>query len=124
MNENKTPTLKEIKAAGYYVNIRHLRAHDAAYKIGSRLETGVMMMEKEVAEAAERQGEGLFSIRPKGGRTEIEVYDPESRTRFCCFSLCHPDDHYVRSDGIKEALKQVTGMMSVKDGVDGFRYRL
>lgn len=121
---NKTPTLNDIKNAGYYVNIRHLRAHSVAYKVGPRLETGVVMVEKEVAETAERQGEGLFGILPKGGRTEMEVYDPQSRTRFVTHANCHPDDHYVCSEGIKECLKKVTGMMEVNDGVEGFLYRL
>jgi hypothetical protein len=121
---NETPTLKDIKNAGYYVNIRHLRAHSVAYKSGDLLEVGVVTVEKEIAESAERHGEGLFALLPKGGRTEVEVYDPETKAKFWADAVCHPDDHYIRAEGIKECLKKISGLMLVCDGTDGFRCRL
>ena len=120
---NKTPTLKEIKAAGYYVNIRHLRAYDVAYKVNDRLYKEVMYLEKDRANQSELMGFGLHALLPKGGRTEVEVYDPETKARFWADSSCHPEDHYVCSEGIKECLKKVTGMMLVSDGVEGFDCR-
>lgn len=116
----KTPTLAELSAAGYYVDVRHVRRFDSAYVNNNKLvvetiETSLPEMRGNTAGTA---------LRAKGGKTEVWLTDPETSAEFYAYALCHPDDNYCKRDGINEALKRITSLMLVMDGKDGFKPRL
>jgi hypothetical protein len=119
----KTPTLVELTAAGYSINIEHNRRHKVAFLNGEKMivreaftnELNGIRRDSEV---------GITTLLPKGGMTEIWVTDPETSAEFYGFARCHPDDNYDKHTGINEALKRVAALMLVMDGTDGFKCRL
>ena len=119
----KTPTLAELAAAGYSINIEHNRRHKVAFLSGDRM---------VVREAFENELEGLrreadagISVPlPKGGVTNIWVTDPETKAEFYGYGRCHPADNYDKHTGINEALKKIAALMVVMDGKEGFNLRI
>lgn len=130
MNEApiKTPTLAELRAAGYIVDIEHNRLNRVAYAKNGKvivkevLSSEISGLEEEV-EGSEL-GFGMVAVLPKGGMTEVWVTDPDTSAEFYGFGRCHPNDNYNKRDGINEALKKITGLMMVMDGKEGFKCRL
>lgn len=116
----KTPTLAEIKEAGYVIDVRHIRLFDSAYVHNNKLvvETIESTLPDMVGETSGT------ALRAKGGKTEIWVTDPKTSAEFYGFAKCHPDDNYNKRAGVNEALKRVAALMLVMDGTDGFKCRL
>jgi hypothetical protein len=116
----KTPTLAELAAAGYSVDVRHVRLFDSAYVDDNKL-----VVETIESTLPEMKGQTVGTVlRAKGGKTEVYVTDPETKAEFYGYGKCHPEDNYNKRDGINEALKRISALMLVTDGVDGFKLRL
>jgi hypothetical protein len=130
MNEApiRTPTLAELRAAGYVVEIEHDRLNRVAYAKNGKLivkevlSSGIPGLEEEVK--GSELGFGMVAVLPKGGMTEVWVTDPETSAEFYGYGRCHPNDNYSKRDGINEALKKIAGLMMVMDGKEGFKCRL
>lgn len=130
MNEApiKTPTLAELRAAGYVVDIEHNRLNRVAYAkngtviVKEVLSSEIPGLEKDVK--GSKFGFGMAAVLPKGGITEVWVTDPETSAEFYGYGRCHPNDNYNKRDGINEALKKIVGLMMVMDGKEGFKCRL
>ncbi len=116
----KTPTLAELSAAGYSVEVRHVRIFDSVYVDNNKL-----VVQTIESSLPEMKGQTVGTVlRAKGGKTEVYVTDPETQTEFYGYGLCHSDDNYCKRDGINEALKRISALMLVMDGKDGFKARL
>jgi hypothetical protein len=114
----RTPTLAEVKAAGYHVSITHNRLCRVAYQ---DLSTGKLVVKTmtrrelpreedcETPEAAHKMVTTITELLPKGGLTEVWVTDP---------------DNYNKRDGVNKALERVVELMLVMDGRDGFKMKL
>lgn len=130
MNEApiKTPTLAELRAAGYVIEIEHNRLNRVAYAKNGKvivkevLSSGIPKLEEEVKNAD--LPFGMVAVLPKGGMTEVWVTDPETSAEFYGYGRCHPNDNYNKRDGVNEALKKIVGLMMVMDGREGFKCRL
>jgi hypothetical protein len=119
MTETKTLTLDKLKAAGYKIDVRHLREFDVA-----STRTGKVKVETRLFPVWEARCLPMASLRACGGMTEVWVTDPETSAEFYGYGKCHPDDNYNKRHGITEALKKIESLMLVMDGKDGFKYRL
>lgn len=116
----KTPTLSELTAAGYAVDVRHVRLFDTAYVDGDKV-----VVETLEASLPEIEGHSFgTALRAKGGKTEVWVTDPATSAEFYGFAKCHPADNYDKKAGVREALKRVAALMLVMDGKEGFSLRL
>lgn len=114
----KTPTLAELSAAGYSVDVRHIRLFDSAYVDKDRI-----VLETIESTLPEMKGQTVGTVlRAKGGMTEVWVTDPKTSAEFYGFARCHPNDNYDKRIGIAEALKRVTGLMRTLNGTDGFKF--
>lgn len=116
----KTPTLAELAAAGYSIDVKHVRLFDSAYVNGGKLV--VETLESTLPEM--KDNSVGTALRAKGGRTDVYVTDPETKAEFYGYGKCHPEDNYSKRNGIDEALKRIVALMLVTDGVDGFKLRL
>ena len=116
----KTPTLAELAAAGYSIDVKHVRLFDSAYIDNNKLV--VVTIESTLPE----MNGPIYgmALRAKGGKTEVCVTDPETKAQFYGYGKCHPEDNYNKRDGINEALKRIAALMLVTDGTDGFKLRL
>ncbi len=54
------------------------------------------------------------TIRPKGGKTEVEIVDKESNFSMLAVANCSVQDPYVKNDGIKLALTRALRDMLVE----------
>jgi hypothetical protein len=130
MNEApiRTPTLAELRAAGYVVEIEHDRLNRVAYaKNGKLIVKEVLSSEIPRLEEEVRNADlpfGMKAVLPKGGMTEVWVTDPDTSAEFYGFARCHSDDNYDKKTGVLEALKRVAALMLVMDGKEGFSLRL
>lgn len=129
MNETpvKTPTLAELRDAGYVINIEHDRARRIVYSVNGKLIVKDVLhseLPKLRIEDFSDHGFGLATVLPKGGMTKVWVTDPDTSAEFYGFGRCHPKDNYSKRDGINEALKKIAGLMTVMDGKEGFKCRL
>lgn len=131
MNETpiKTPTLVELRNAGYIVEIEHNRLNRVAYaKNGKVIVKEVLSSEipginEEIVMKSDL-GFGMAATLPKGGMTEVWVTDPKTSAEFYGYGRCHPNDNYDKKTGVLEALKKIAGLMMVMDGKEGFKCRL
>jgi hypothetical protein len=122
MNETpiKTPTLAELRDAGYSIDVRHVRLFDTAY-----VDKGKVIVETLEGSLPETRGHTFgTALRAKGGKTEVWITDKETSAEFYGFARCHPDDNYDKKAGVNEALKRVAALMLVMDGKEGFKCRL
>jgi len=119
----KIPTLAELSAAGYSINIEHNRLHKVALVKDGRMVVREAF-ENELAGLERDYDVGLKTLLPKGGVTNVRVTDPETSAEFYGHGRCHPDDNYDKHAGIDEALKKIAALMVVMDGTDGFKNRL
>lgn len=130
MNEApiKTPTLAELRSAGYVIEIEHNRLNRVAYAKNGKLivkevlSSGIPELEEEVKTAD--LPFGMVAVLPKGGLTVVWVTDPETSAEFYGYGRCHPNDNYNKRDGVNEALKKIVGLMMEMDGKEGFKCRL
>lgn len=124
----KTPTLAELAAAGYSVNVEHNRRIRVAYsKNGKLIVSNFLSNEIPAVEEEVRHsdlGFGMATTLPKGGLTEVWVTDRETSAEFYGYGRCHPDDNYDKKAGVNEALKKIVALMMVMDGKEGFNLRL
>jgi hypothetical protein len=119
----KTPTLAELAAAGYSINVEHNRLHKfAVVKNGKMIVKEILS--SHVPGLEHNSDDSVLTLLPKGGMTNVWVTDPETKVEFYGYSRCHPNDNYSKRDGINEALKRIAALMLVTDGVDGFNLRL
>lgn len=123
----RTPSLAELKAAGYHVNVEHNRL----FKVARVRENGTLEVKTFLRDipsmTVSSDDEDAFNpteLLPKGGKTEVWVTDPETSAEFYGYGRCHPDDNYDKKTGVLEALKKITGLMAVMDGKEGFKSRL
>lgn len=116
----KTPTLAELVAAGYSIDVSHVRLFDTAYVDGDKLV--VATLESSLPEI--RGNAFGTALRAKGGKTEVWVTDRETSAEFYGYGRCHPDDNYDKKAGVNEALKKIVALMLVMDGKEGFKCRL
>ncbi len=139
MNEKlKTPTLAEVKAAGYVVEVKHNRLTKIAYKdtVNGKIVVKVvdhkthldLINNFKIAELTDgfKINTELFisELLPKGGLTEIWVTDPDTSAEFYGFAKCSDKENYNKAVGVTKALERVMGLMLVLDGQDGFKMKL
>ncbi len=117
----RTPTLAEIKAAGYTYEIRHFRHYDVAYK--DRYNRLAMTTMLEPINPSRIWGDVITNAKPKGGRTRVTVFDETGR-EWTADAKCRDDDGYNKKDGINRCLDRIVGLMLVLDGTEDFRCRL
>jgi hypothetical protein len=72
-----------------------------------------------------KKSEFCFSeLLAKGGITEVTVTDPETKTDFYAKSICREDENYNKAVGVEKCLDRVYDLMTVCDGVDGFKMKI
>ena len=128
MNDTiKTPTLTEVIAAGYRVDIKHRRRYRVAYiEAGSKkLKVETLLLEKWFVDIDPVPNE-LMELLSRGGVTEVTVTDPEFGLGFFASATCRDDEEYCKKSGIDKCLDRIIGLMLVceykKD--NGFKLRL
>jgi len=129
MNDKiRTPSLAEVRAAGYKVDISHRRLHKVAY---TSPQTGKLVVHnvchvKEFVNTDSVKEFMLFELLPKGGLTEVTVTDPVTNLEFFASSRCHEVDNYDKRAGVEKCLERIIGLMVVCEwkGDEGFKVRL
>lgn len=124
MNKIRTPSLAELKSAGYHVNIRHGRSHRLAFIDPNTSKLVVKTMIPPEHPRGIKPEDVMIELLPKGGLTEVWVTDPETSAEFYGYARCHKSDNYNKKDGINKALERVMELMLVMDGKDGFKMKL
>jgi hypothetical protein len=123
----KTPTLDELRKAGYVIDIRHNRLfRTARIRDNGTLEVKTFLRDIPSMTVSVDDEEAInpTELLAKGGVTEIWVTDPETSAEFYGFAKCHPDDNYDKRAGVNESMKRVAALMMVMDGTDDFKCRL
>lgn len=122
-NPIRNPSLAELTAAGYVVNIVHNRRHKVAYMDPANGKLVVKIFTEPDHPPVEPR-DVLTELLPKGGKTEVWVTDPETSAEFYGYAICREDENYNRKDGVNRALSRIIGLMLVMDGKEGFKFRL
>lgn len=123
----KTPTLSDVRNAGYVVDIVHLRRFDVVYVQNNKIVNKTV--ERAVKPSTPQQREDIWLrslevLNAKGGTTQLTVNDPKTGVDFYAESRCSVDDNYDKGVGIQKCLERVTGLMVVCDGTEGFKMAL
>ena len=132
MNETiKTPTLAELKAAGYEVDIDHCRLFKIAYEHPTtrKLVIHTVCHPRQFMSCNSEADEeiGLLSeLLPKGGKTNVMVRDPVSNLDFTATATCREDENYDKRIGVEKCLDRIVGLMLVCEyqNKDGFKVRV
>ena len=119
------PTVKDLRKAGYKVFVKHCRLFKVSRlnyeknRVDVTIESffAIQGMEKKVCDS-------IFELLSKGGSTEIIVTDPKSGSEFSYTAVCSRHDNYCKKTGVELALKHIAGMMVVRDGQEGFEYKM
>jgi len=123
----KTPTLAELRKAGYVIDIKHNRLFKTArIRENGTLEVKTFLRDipSMTVSLDDEAAINPTELLAKGGMTEVWVTDPETSAEFYGFAKCHPADNYDKRAGVNEALKRVAALMLVMDGTDGSKNRL
>ena len=119
----RTPTLAELKTAGYEIDIHHNRVHKVAY---SDPNTGKLVVTNVVGRKMDENGYVLFELLPKGGVTEVSVTDTVTGLEFAASARCRDDENYDKRVGVNRCLDRIIGLMLVCEWKNeaGFTVRL
>jgi hypothetical protein len=119
MNDTvKTPTVADLRKTGYKVGITHNRVYKMAYtdfnsgKIVVKVVLNVLENLRVLNRDCNSDGV-LFEILPKGGKTEVIIFDPVSRLDFYASATCRDDENYDKKVGVQRCLDRIIGLMLV-----------
>jgi hypothetical protein len=128
-----TPSLNSFRKAGYEVDISHNRIWKIAY---NDFETGKIVTKKVLKDISTMKldnavnkavnGEVIYELLPKGGITEVIVFDPESDLNFTAKATCSNKDNYDKRIGVDKCLSRIIGLMLVCEyqNKEGFKVRV
>ena len=85
----RTPTLSELKTAGYVVEVKHNRMHRVAYHDPVSGKLVVKNFIPPVHPLGVEPENVLTELLPKGGKTEVWVTDPETSAEFYEIGRAH-----------------------------------
>lgn len=122
-------TIAEFRKAGYKVHVNHIRNWRIAYvePRNNKLVTKTVPNTAHVMNNDDGDNFVLFSLEPKGGRTEVIVTDPTSGIDIYADSTCHSEVNYDKKRGVETCLKRIVDLIlvcSLKDDDGGDLHRL
>ena len=119
MNETvKTPTVAELRKAGYGVRVTHNRVYKMAYndfasgKIVVKNSTNPISTLKKTNIDCNSDGV-LYELLPKGGVTEVTVIDPVSNLEFTASAACRDSENYNKEVGVERCLSRIIDLMRI-----------
>jgi hypothetical protein len=119
------PTVAELIALGYKVDVTHFRNYKIA-NMGNNKKLVILTAchPRWFVETESLSGIMFYELLACGGRTEITVTCPDSKLEFFGGATCRSDENFNKKEGVKECLKRIVDLMRVveagspdKDGV-------